>query len=132
MSFQPDEDSTSQSGKDMQNMMQRMVIVSIGQAAARIVNVNKTEIGCGRFEQLQVCTKFKHRSIYCDLTLKFYGLSAPEGSIAEVCFGMSTFFLGQINIEAFIYGLSPPLSISLLDTDIYLLSCEDEFIYITS
>ncbi|KAJ9559357.1 hypothetical protein OSB04_013971 [Centaurea solstitialis] len=70
----------------MQNMTQRMVIVSIGQAAARIVNVNKTEIGCGRFEQLQVCAKFKHRSIYCDLTLKFYGLSSPEGSIAEsVC-----------------------------------------------
>ncbi|XP_024982723.1 uncharacterized protein LOC112519038 isoform X5 [Cynara cardunculus var. scolymus] len=86
LSFQPDEDSTSQSGKDMQNMTQRMVIVSIGQAAARIINVNEIEIGCGRFEQLQICTKFKHRSIYCDLTLKFYGLSAPEGSIAQsVC-----------------------------------------------
>ncbi|KAK9053434.1 hypothetical protein SSX86_030068 [Deinandra increscens subsp. villosa] len=83
LSFQPDEDLASQSGKDMQNMTQRMVIVSIGQAAAKINNINETEIVCGRFEQLQVSAKFKHRSIYCDSTLKFYGLSAPEGPLCQ-------------------------------------------------
>ncbi|XP_076932508.1 uncharacterized protein LOC143598077 [Bidens hawaiensis] len=83
LSFQQDEDLTSQSGKDLQNMTQRMVIVSIRQAAARIININGTEIGCGRFEQLQVSAKFKHKGIYCDVTLKFYGLSAPEGSLCE-------------------------------------------------
>ncbi|KAK1425949.1 hypothetical protein QVD17_14616 [Tagetes erecta] len=83
LSFQPDEDLALQSGKDMQYMTQRMVIVSIDQAAARIININETEIVCGRFEQLQVSTKFKHRSIYCDLTLKFYGLSAPEGPLCQ-------------------------------------------------
>ncbi|KAL8205058.1 hypothetical protein R6Q57_010681 [Mikania cordata] len=83
LSFQPDEELTSQFGKDVQNMTQRMVIVSIGQAAARIININEIEIVCGRFEQLQVCTKFKHRSIYCDVKLKFYGLSAPEGPLCQ-------------------------------------------------
>lgn len=83
LSFQPDEDLTAQTGKDMQNMTQRMVIVSIGQAAARIININESEIVCGRFEQLQVSAKFKHRSIYCDMTLKLYGLSAPEGSLCQ-------------------------------------------------
>lgn len=98
LSSQPDEDLTSQSGKDMQNMTQRMVVVSIGQAAARIINIHDTEIGCGRFEQLQISTKFKHRSIYCDLTLKFYGLSAPEGSLCQVCFGILTFSLAQFKL----------------------------------
>ncbi|XP_071698618.1 uncharacterized protein [Rutidosis leptorrhynchoides] len=83
LSFQPDEDLASQSGKDSQNMTQRMVIVSVGQAAARIININETEIVCGRFEKLKVSAKFKHRSIYCDLALKFYGLSAPEGSLCQ-------------------------------------------------
>ncbi|KAL8204291.1 hypothetical protein R6Q57_009914 [Mikania cordata] len=86
LSFQPDEDFASQSGKEMQNMTQRMVIVSIGQAAAKIININETEVVCGRFEQLQISSKFKHRSIYCDMTLKFYGLSAPEGPLCQVCF----------------------------------------------
>nr|XP_043635621.1 uncharacterized protein LOC122606820 [Erigeron canadensis] len=86
LSFQPDEDLTSQSGKEMLNMTQRMVVVSIGQAAARIISMSETEMVCGRFEQLQISTKFKHRSVYCDLTLKFYGLSAPEGSLCQsVC-----------------------------------------------
>ena len=66
-------------------MIQRLVTVSIGRAAARIVSINQTEIICGRFEQLEVSTKFKHRSIHCDVLLRFYGLSAPEGSLAEVC-----------------------------------------------
>ncbi|KAL7618287.1 hypothetical protein Lser_V15G01600 [Lactuca serriola] len=86
LSFQPDEEMATQSGKDMQNMTQRMILVSVGQAAARIININETEIVCGRFEQLQVSAKFKHKSIYCNLTLKYYGVSSPEGSLAQsVC-----------------------------------------------
>ncbi|KAH9766383.1 C2 domain-containing protein [Citrus sinensis] len=84
LSYQPGEESTSYSGKDMQNMIQYLVMVSIGQAAARIISINQIEILCGRFEQLHVSTKFKHRSIQCDVSLRFYGLSAPEGSLAEV------------------------------------------------
>ncbi|KAK3025353.1 hypothetical protein RJ639_043862, partial [Escallonia herrerae] len=57
LSYQPTEDLTLHSGKDMQNMIQ--------------------------FEQLHVSTKFKHRSTHCDVLLKFYGLSAPEGSLAQ-------------------------------------------------
>ncbi|KAF3970469.1 hypothetical protein CMV_005848 [Castanea mollissima] len=86
LSHQPDDELTSHSGKDMQNMIQFLVTVSIGQAAARIININQTEIVCGRFEQLHVSTKFKHRSTHCDVLLRFYGLSAPEGSLAQsVC-----------------------------------------------
>ncbi|KAA8527969.1 hypothetical protein F0562_035162 [Nyssa sinensis] len=83
LSYQPDEELTLHSGKDMQNMIQFFVNVSIGQAAARIIDINQTEILCGRFEQLHVSTKFKHRSTHCDVTLRFYGLSAPEGSLAQ-------------------------------------------------
>ena len=83
----------------MQNMTQRMVIVSIGQAAARIININESEIVCGRFEQLQVSAKFKHRSIYCDMTLKLYGLSAPEGSLCQVCFDILTFSLARFKFD---------------------------------
>lgn len=86
LSHQPDDDLTSHSGKDMQNMIQFLVTVSIGRAAARIININQTEIVCGTFEQLHVSTKFKHRSTHCDVLLRFYGLSAPEGSLAQVCF----------------------------------------------
>ncbi|KAK1307197.1 hypothetical protein QJS10_CPA10g01575 [Acorus calamus] len=83
LSYQPEEDATFILGKDMQNMIQFLVNVSIGQAAARIININQTEILCGRFEQLQVTTKMYHKSICCDMSLKFYGLSAPEGSLAQ-------------------------------------------------
>lgn len=85
LSYQPDEDLTGTSGKDMENMIQYFIDVSIGQAGARIVSFNKTEIVSGRFEQLHVSTKFKHRSTHCDVTLKFYGFSVPEGSLAQVC-----------------------------------------------
>lgn len=68
-----------------ENMTQSLVTISIGQAAARIINMNQMEIVCGRFEQLDISMKFKNRSIYCDVLLKFCGLSAPEGSLAEVC-----------------------------------------------
>ena len=66
-------------------MIHFLVTVNVSRAAARIVSINHTEIICGRFEQLEVSTKFRHRSTHCDVLLKFYGLSAPEGSLAEVC-----------------------------------------------
>ncbi|XP_071939359.1 uncharacterized protein [Coffea arabica] len=86
LSFQSDEDLTLHPAKEMQNMIRYLVDVSITRAAARIINIDDTEIACGRFENLHVSTKFKHRSTHCDVTLKFYGLSAPEGSLAQsVC-----------------------------------------------
>ncbi|GKV06822.1 hypothetical protein SLEP1_g18658 [Rubroshorea leprosula] len=86
VSCQPDDELMSHSGKDLQNMIQFLVSVSIGQSAARIINTSQTEIICGRFEQLHVETKFKHRSTQCDVKLRFYGLSAPEGSLVQsVC-----------------------------------------------
>lgn len=84
LSYQPDEDLTH-IGKEMQNMIHYMIIVSISKAAARIVNINNTEIVCGRFENLNVSTKFKHRSTHCDVKLQYYGFSSPEGSLAQVC-----------------------------------------------
>ncbi|XP_074383059.1 uncharacterized protein LOC141724723 isoform X2 [Apium graveolens] len=83
LSYQPDEDLTFRSGKDMQNTTHYLIIVSVGRAAAKIVNISHTEIVCGRFEQLLVSTKLKHRSTHCDLTLKYYGVSAPEGPLAQ-------------------------------------------------
>ncbi|XP_062108869.1 uncharacterized protein LOC133819601 isoform X1 [Humulus lupulus] len=86
LSCQPDEELTSLSGKEAQNMIHFLVTVNVSRAAARIISINHTEIICGRFEQLEVSTKFRHRSTHCDVLLKFYGLSAPEGSLAEsVC-----------------------------------------------
>lgn len=85
LSYQPDEEIMPHTGKDMQNMILYLVTVSVRQAAARIIDVNQTEIICGRFEQLHVSTKFKNRSTHCDVLLKFYGLSAPGGSLAQVC-----------------------------------------------
>ncbi|KAL3505576.1 hypothetical protein ACH5RR_030958 [Cinchona calisaya] len=86
LSYQSDEDLTLHPGTEMQNMIRYLVDVSISRAAARIININHTEIACCRFENLHVSTKFKHRSTHCDVTLKLYGLSAPEGSLAQsVC-----------------------------------------------
>lgn len=85
LSYQPDEELMPHVGKDTQNMIRYLVTVSIGQAAARIIDINQSEIICGRFEQLNVSTKFKNRSTHCDVLLKFYGLSAPGGSLAQVC-----------------------------------------------
>ncbi|KAL6002802.1 hypothetical protein ACLOJK_023024 [Asimina triloba] len=83
LSYQPDEEMTFLSGKEMQNAIQVLVNVSIRQAATRIISINQTEIVCGRFEDLQFSTKIYHKSTYCDISLRFYGLSAPEGSLAE-------------------------------------------------
>lgn len=85
LSYQSDEELMPRFGKDMQNMIRYSMTVFVKQAAARIIDVNQTEIVCGRFEQLQVLTKFKKRSTHCDVSLKLYGLSAPEGSLAQVC-----------------------------------------------
>ncbi|KAJ8532740.1 hypothetical protein K7X08_015629 [Anisodus acutangulus] len=81
LSYQPDEESVLQHGKE--NMIQYLLNVSISRAAARIIDIDHTEIVGGRFENLCVSTKLKHRNSHCDLTLKFYGLSAPEGSLAQ-------------------------------------------------
>ncbi|KAG2314342.1 hypothetical protein Bca52824_017464 [Brassica carinata] len=83
LSHQPDEEMNLYSGKDMQNMTHFLVSVSIGQGAARIVDINQTEVLCGSFEQLDVTTKFRYRSTQCEVSLRFYGLSAPEGSLAQ-------------------------------------------------
>ncbi|XP_018509312.2 uncharacterized protein LOC103833252 isoform X4 [Brassica rapa] len=83
LSHQPDEEMNLYSGKDMQNMTHFLVTVSIGQGAARIVDINQTEVLCGSFEQLDVTTKFRYRSTQCDVSLRFYGLSAPESSLAQ-------------------------------------------------
>ncbi|XP_047948182.1 uncharacterized protein LOC125194160 isoform X1 [Salvia hispanica] len=82
LSFQPDED-LAQTGKDVRNMIHYMIIVSISKAAARIVNIDNTEIVCGRFENLNVCTKLKQKSIHCDVTLQYYGFSSPEGTLVQ-------------------------------------------------
>ncbi|XP_038986983.1 uncharacterized protein LOC103722332 isoform X2 [Phoenix dactylifera] len=83
LSYQTDEDVNSFLGKDLQNMIHFLIDVSIGQAAARIIIIDETEVVCGRFEQLHVTTKLYHKSIHCDVSLKYCGLSSPEGSLAE-------------------------------------------------
>ncbi|KAJ8767440.1 hypothetical protein K2173_017484 [Erythroxylum novogranatense] len=83
LTYQPDEELMSHYGKDMHNTIQFLVTVSVGQTAVRIIDMHQTEIVCGRFEELCVSTKFKSRSAQYDVLLKYYGLSAPEGSLAQ-------------------------------------------------
>ncbi|WVZ75446.1 hypothetical protein U9M48_023496 [Paspalum notatum var. saurae] len=83
LSYQPDEDLSFPVEKVSPNAVRFMMDVSIGQAAARIVNIDRTEVLCGRFEQLQVATKLYPKSTRCDVTLKYCGLSSPEGSLAQ-------------------------------------------------
>ncbi|KAI4370200.1 hypothetical protein MLD38_018571 [Melastoma candidum] len=83
LSHERDEDFDMTCSKDMQNMARILVTIAIGQAGARIFNRNGTEVVHGRFEQLDVSAKLKSRSKHCHVSLKFYGLSSPEGSIAE-------------------------------------------------
>lgn len=89
LSYQPEEESSFLSGKEMQNVILFLVNISIGRAAARIISANQMEIICGRFEQLEVTTKLYNRSVHCDVSLKFYGLYVPEGSLAEVCHNLN-------------------------------------------
>ncbi|CAN4121397.1 unnamed protein product [Withania somnifera] len=81
LSYQPEEELSLQPGRE--NMIQYLLNVSISRAAARIIDIDNIEIVGGRFENLCVSTKIKHRNSHCDPTLKFYGLSAPEGSLAQ-------------------------------------------------
>ncbi|XP_062223332.1 uncharacterized protein LOC133922148 [Phragmites australis] len=83
LSYQPDEDTSFPLEKVSPNTIRFLVDVSIGQAAARIINIDRTEVVCGRFEQLQVVTKLYPKSTRCDITLKYCGLSSPEGSLAQ-------------------------------------------------
>nr|DAD29104.1 TPA_asm: hypothetical protein HUJ06_030572 [Nelumbo nucifera] len=83
LSYQPDEDLPSLTGKDTRNMLHFLINVSISQAATRIISIDQTEIVCGWFEQLNVTTKLYRRSTHCDVSLRFYGLSAPEGSLLQ-------------------------------------------------
>ncbi|KAK8929011.1 hypothetical protein KSP39_PZI017866 [Platanthera zijinensis] len=83
LSYRPDEDIPSPGGKDKQNMIQVQVDVSIGKAAARIVSISQTEIVYGSFELLNLTTKMFHKSVHCDVSLKCYGLSSPEGQLSQ-------------------------------------------------
>lgn len=85
LSYQTDDDATY-IGKDAQNVIHFLVDVSIGQAAARLINIDQIEVMCGRFEQLHISTKLYPKSIHCDVSLKYCGVSSPEGSLAEVIF----------------------------------------------
>ncbi|ONK67151.1 uncharacterized protein A4U43_C06F16540 [Asparagus officinalis] len=83
LSYQQEDDLSLIPGKTLQNMMQFVVDVSVGQAAAQIISINQTDIVCGRFEELHIRTKMYQKSTHCDVSLKFYGLSSPEGSLTE-------------------------------------------------
>uniref|UniRef100_A0ACD5YZI2 Uncharacterized protein n=1 Tax=Avena sativa TaxID=4498 RepID=A0ACD5YZI2_AVESA len=83
LSYQPDDDMSFPVEKVFPNTVRFLVDVSIGQAAARIINIDQTEVLCGRFEQLQVVTRLYPKSTRCDVTLKYCGLSSPEGSLAQ-------------------------------------------------
>jgi vacuolar protein sorting-associated protein 13A/C len=83
LSYQPEDDLSSPLEKVSPNTTRFLVDVSIGQAAARIINIDRTEILCGRFEKLQVVTKLYPKSTRCDVTLRYCGLSSPEGSLAQ-------------------------------------------------
>ncbi|CAA6659805.1 unnamed protein product [Spirodela intermedia] len=71
LSYHIDEDANPLLGKDVQSIVQLLIDVSISQAAARIISINLTEI------------LYVSKSVHCDLSLKFYGLSAPEGSLVQ-------------------------------------------------
>lgn len=86
LSYQQDEELTSHCVKDMQNMIRFLLSVTISQAVVRIINRNDTEVVCGRCDQLLVSTKWRHRSTQYNVSLKSYGLSAPEGSLVQVCY----------------------------------------------
>ncbi|KAH9312824.1 hypothetical protein KI387_027859, partial [Taxus chinensis] len=81
--YDPLEEFSVLSDKEPPNMVQVALDATIRQSAARIVNNQKLEIMCGKFENLQVGLRLYPKSIHCDLKLKFYGLSAPEGSLIQ-------------------------------------------------
>ncbi|KAJ1696999.1 hypothetical protein LUZ63_005511 [Rhynchospora breviuscula] len=80
---QQEDDTLSPMGKLSPDMIISLVDISITQAAARIINIDGVEVLCGRFEYLHVATKLYSKSICCDVSLKFCGLSSPEGPLAQ-------------------------------------------------
>ncbi|XP_078179744.1 uncharacterized protein LOC144573852 isoform X2 [Carex rostrata] len=80
---QQEDDTLSPIGKLSPNMIVFLLDVSITQAAARIINIDGVEVLCGRFEHLHVATKLYSKSICCDMSLKYCGLSSPEGPLAH-------------------------------------------------
>ncbi|XP_059076567.1 uncharacterized protein LOC131042467 isoform X2 [Cryptomeria japonica] len=83
LSYDPAEDFSVLSDKEPPTMVQVSLDAMIRQSAARIVNNQKIEIMCGKFENLQVGLRLYPKSIHCDVKLKYYGLSAPEGSLIQ-------------------------------------------------
>lgn len=80
---QQEDDTLSPVGKLSPNMIIFHLDVSITQAAARIINIDGVEVLCGRFEHLHVATKLYSKSICCEMSLKYCGLSSPEGPLAH-------------------------------------------------
>lgn len=114
LSYQPDGELSLYSGKDGQNMVQFLVDVSIGQAAAKIIDIHGTEVLCGRFELLNVSTKLKPRSTCCDLSLRFYGLYAPEGSLAQVASSFFSLLMRSMSLHLYMFVLIFNLFVYLL------------------
>lgn len=93
LSYNVEEHVTTIPEKDSHLMILFLIDISIGQASACIVSIDQSEIVCGRFEQLNITTKLYHKRIKCDVLLRFCGLSAPEGTLAQVCFPQLFSFL---------------------------------------
>ncbi|CAM6102066.1 unnamed protein product [Calypogeia fissa] len=83
MSYRPEEESLALSSQEAPNMLQMEIEVSIGRSGAEVLDQREMQILCGRFEDLQVSLLSYPKSQKCDVKLKFYGLSAPEGGLIE-------------------------------------------------
>ncbi|KAL2613699.1 hypothetical protein R1flu_025391 [Riccia fluitans] len=82
LSYKPDED-LSLSRPEAPNMLQTALEVSVGRSAASLLDKEGTEILCGTFENLQISLMRYPKTEKCDVQLKYYGLSAPEGRLIE-------------------------------------------------
>ncbi|KAL3679175.1 hypothetical protein R1sor_022131 [Riccia sorocarpa] len=82
LSYNPDED-LSLSRPEAPNMLQTALEVTVGRGAASLLDKEGTEILCGTFEDLQVSLMRYPKTEQCDVKLKYYGLSAPEGRLIE-------------------------------------------------
>ncbi|PTQ34792.1 hypothetical protein MARPO_0076s0036 [Marchantia polymorpha] len=83
LSYRPDEDLSTLSDPEAPNMLQTALEVSIKRSAASLLDKEEREILCGTFETLQVSLMRYPKTEKCDVKLKFYGLSAPEGRLIE-------------------------------------------------
>lgn len=90
LSYRPEEESSALSSPEAPNMLQTELEVSIGRSGAEVLDQNEVQILCGRFEDLQVSLLRYPKSEKCDVKLKFYGLSAPEGGLIEVDYQLWT------------------------------------------